>query len=149
MKRIIAMMFICLAVGTLSATVPACFKELQQEAFPYNRVTQAFDTANVYQSSWSTIYSQLQTAKSQIPGIIQQQASQMYPNPLNDPFQPQIAVELLRRAEYSVFYQVMNTTQFNNVKDIKQMFNFIFQEHAAKIYSCLGVDIINMQKIPD
>jgi hypothetical protein len=138
-----------LFMGALEASPPACFTQLQNEAFPYEKVVQAFDSANVYQSSWSYLYSQIQATKSQIPNIIRSMANQMNPNPLGTPFQPEIAVELLKRAEYQVFFNVMNASQYNNESDIRQMFEFIFQTHANKIYQCLGVDIIKMQRVPD
>lgn len=139
-----------LFMGVLEASPPACYTQLQNEAFPYQRVVQAFDQANVYQSSWSNLYSQIQSGKSQIPSIIRSMANQLSPNPLNDPFQAEIAVELLRRAEYQVFFNVMSKSMYNsNESDIRQMFDFIFQTHANKIYQCLGVDIIKMQSVPD
>lgn len=134
---------------TLYGAPPACYRQLQEEAFPYQRVVQAFDAANITNTSWAYLYSQLQTAKRQIPDMVRREADKLSPNPLNDPFQPELAVELLRRVEYTVFFNVMNATQYNIISDINQMFAFIFQTHASKIYQCLGVDIIKQRNVPD
>lgn len=149
MKSLVSAIVFSFVLGDLSGAVPPCYRELQAEAFPYHRVVQAFDTAYVSQAQWPFIYSQLQAGKAQIPEMIRRAAAQMNPNPLNDPFQPQLAVELLQKAEYEVFFNVMNKTQFNNLDDINQMFTFIFQTHANKIYQCLGVDIIRPYQVPD
>lgn len=126
---------------------PKCFKQLEIDFFNEKYVYQAFDLYtfhNVYQGDWGRIVRKLKEEQLHIPNLVKLKTRGMRPNPLEHPFQPQKAKEVLLEAYYEVFYSVVKSfvgipgvTAIND-ESIRGMFNYILEKQEARIDACLG-----------
>lgn len=138
----------------LPAQLPSCFYRIESDFFSYTVVTAAFSNNSIQQSLWPVLYQQLQQNIRYIPGMVEQAAAQMNPNPLN-PYQPLIAGELLKRVLYKVFHDTMLanqriiTNRIIHESDIRQMFNFIHAQQSAFLSSCFGLESEANQRVTE
>lgn len=153
MKKIICL-FILLCSSRLSAQLPACFNQIEQNFFSYQVVAQAFSNSNIAQAHWSVLYTQLQQNARYVPMMVEQTAARMSPNPLN-PYQPLLAGELLKRVLYKVFFDTMYanraiiTNRYINESDINQMFIFIRSQQSYLLSGCFGAESEADQRVTE
>lgn len=153
-KKILVLLYLLICAGTVQAIddAPPCFKELGTNFFKYDTTAQAFSMHRIGQSQWSSIVSQLQSASQQVPDLVNAQAKQLSPNPLERPFQPEIAVVLLKRALFVVFRQVMlqnYITVVSNEVAIKEMFEYIWAAQKPNMIKCLGEAAFASERITE
>lgn len=117
---------------------PSCFKELQLSFFKEKYVSEAMSLHSIYQSQWRVVVYQLSAISREIPQITKLRASRMYRNPIDYPFQPGPAAELLSTIFYEIFHKIMNDHNIVNEADIADMFNFIVRSNANLIKACFG-----------
>lgn len=116
---------------------PSCFKEISSDFFSYDILVQALSLTLVPQSQWQLIYSALKIAVKQVPETVKNRANQMNPNPLENPFQPNAADELLTEALLEVFTNVMIANNITNPNNIRNMFSYIREQQDFRIQRCL------------
>lgn len=117
---------------------PDCFKRFERNFFKeqYLDETFAMHGTDITQSSWNAIYVALQQQMQQVPGIIKSKAAKMDVNPLDHPFQHEVAEQLLFEVLYAVFVQVMHDYNVKDPYAIQDMFNYIRQKQEAEIDAC-------------
>ncbi|MBA3957488.1 MAG: hypothetical protein H0X51_03715 [Parachlamydiaceae bacterium] len=116
-----------------------CFRDLQVHFFEPLWVTQALSLHQIFQSQWDPINSKLQDRVRDVPTILKQRANRRgYSSPLENPFQPIAAGELLRQILLEMFTQVLNESNITNQSDIEEMFAYIEQQQRERIKACLG-----------
>lgn len=126
---------------------PRCFKELEVDFFNETYLYQAFDLYtfhNVYQGDWGRMVRKLKMEQTKIPSLIKEKTRHLRPNPLEYPFQPEKAKEILLETYYEVFYGVIKSfvgipgvTAIND-EAIRGMFNYLKEKQEGRIDACLG-----------
>lgn len=132
--------------------VPTCYRNLETHFFRSDAVRQSLSMHNVPQNQWSSLLNQLQEKSKRVPGLINAQAKQLTPNPLEQPFQPEIAVTILKRALFLVFQEVMQenyVTLSTNSESIQQMFEHIWIAQHSMMVQCLGDAAFENEKIKE
>jgi hypothetical protein len=118
---------------------PDCFKKLEKNFFVSSFTQQSFSLHNVPQSSWTLIYNQLLKAADSIPRTVRDRAQNLRVNPLENPFNPDKAWEILEQALFDVFLQVLRANnvfhQYND-NDIRDMFEYIKFQQVPEINAC-------------
>lgn len=119
---------------------PPCFKSLQRNFFreTYLNETFSFHQTDVTQSNWNAIYRALQQGMELVPGMVKRRAEALDVNPLDNPFQPQIAKQILLDVLYEVFVKVMYTYGVQDPYAIRDMFNYVVSKHLADMNACFG-----------
>jgi hypothetical protein len=142
--------FLCLA-SPLSMQAyddsPRCYKNLQKDFFSYDLVIQALSMYQIPQGQWELIFQNLQSALRDAPEIIRTRASQQDPNPLEYPFQPKEAEDILFEAMFEIFSNVMKVngaadprSSLNDPKNVREMFGYIRQQQAFRLHRCMGTE---------
>lgn len=132
--------------------IPACYKNLETDFFKYETVAQAFSSHRIGQGQWTYLINALQAASKQVPGLVNAQARQMNPNPLERPFQVEPAVDILQRALFLVFRQVLlenHITEVTNEVAIREMFQFLWMNQHHRLVNCLGESAVVKEKITE
>lgn len=119
---------------------PPCFRELETNFFKQILLYQALSLHHVYQSQWSPIYQDLVKRSADIPRTVRDKASRMHRNPLQDPFQKDVAVDILRQTLYDAFVEVLKIHNITNESDIKDMFNYIQERQPEYLRRCMIVE---------
>lgn len=119
---------------------PACFRELQRSFFSYQLVDQALSLHNITQSRWEPIRKSLDGKSTLIPLILRQKASQLVRDPLEYPFQVEIAENLLQEVLFEVFREVMFENGVVSESDIGEMFMYIGMHQNLRWLKCLKAD---------
>jgi hypothetical protein len=133
-------------------SMPACFQNLETQFFKYEITSQAFSMNRIDQSLWTSLVNQLQQRSQEVPNLIQEQAQQMRPNPLQQPIQVKVASQLLHDTLFAVFRQVMldnYITLYTNEVAINEMFRYIWLQQLQTISQCLGTSAIEKYIIKD
>ncbi len=118
---------------------PDCFNQLERNFFITPYTQQSFSKYNVPQSSWTLIYNQLVRASASVPARVKAKANRLAVNPLENPFDPAKAWEILEQVLFDDFLQVLqanNTFHQFNDNSIKGMFDFIKDHRAKEIDAC-------------
>jgi hypothetical protein len=122
---------------------PACYKRIQTTFFREDLLATGLNMYQVQQSVWYTINSDLQTVSAQVPGIVQQMANATTPNPLSPHFEPNKAMEILQKALYGVFKNVMLRYRASSnyspidINTINGVFNYMWQQQIQQIEACI------------
>lgn len=123
---------------------PECYKELQVDFFRSELVSQTMSLYSLTQSSWQMIVYELQKrSREKVPDIIHYKASRMRPNPLEYPFNPKIASQILFDTLFDLLKEVFrgyNIFQQFNDTDYKGMFNEIKRKQRDRLRKCFGDD---------
>lgn len=144
-KRLLfTVIMICTAASLLAYNdEPACFKELKTSFFQTNLVYEALSMHNVAQNQWPVITQKLQLRSKWVPAMVKERADRMRPNPLDYPFNPLQADEILSQVLLEIFYQVLHESWSNanpyNDNDIKNMFRYIRTQQKDRLKACLTV----------
>lgn len=121
---------------------PKCYKELQVDFFDEQIVMQAFDLytwLNIYQGQWSHLARRLKEEERRVPALIRAKTNKMIPSPIDYPFQPDKAEEILLETLFEVFEYTMHKYAFiYNDAAIKGMFNYIKEKQAPRLEACLA-----------
>lgn len=120
---------------------PACFKEIAVSFFQPEIVMKALNINQGYvdfQNRWVPITNELRRRAQDVPNIIKQKSDRMTPSPLEYPFQPDAAAQLLWEALYGVFNSVMHDYAIYDQALIRNMFNYIRAEQEPKLLACFS-----------
>lgn len=122
---------------------PQCYKEIQTHFFQSDLVGQALSlySKTIYQNQWGLITRRLQERSKNIPAILKSRAASMERNPLEYPFEPDIAAALLQEVLLQQFKQVLSESNFTNERAIKDMFAYIRRGQSEKFKACLGEEV--------
>lgn len=122
---------------------PGCFRELQTTFFQTDLVQQALSLNAIDMNTWPLITQELQRRSQTIPSILRERTRFMRPDPLDYPFDPIGAGEILRQILFQMFTDVFHDFRTSsglivNDYDIQNMFNFIRYRQRDRITQCLG-----------
>jgi hypothetical protein len=132
--------------------IPLCYKELEVNFFKYETVVQAFSMHRIGQSQWSYLANALKEKSKVVPDLVNAQAQQLNPNPLERPFQVQAAVDILQKALFLVFRQVLlesNVTEVTNEVAVREMFQHIWMSQHRTIVNCLGDAAVAKERVTE
>lgn len=121
---------------------PACFRDLEVNFFEPVIVGQALSLHGVSQGRWELIIKDLRSRSLDIPRIMRERTEFMVDSPLQYPFNPTRAMELLQQTLLELFAAVLSasyTTPSVNVvdpKDVEEMFAYIWIQQTEKINAC-------------
>lgn len=116
---------------------PECYNRIPAQFFERNVVSQALSLHYVTQSQWEVIITNLQRGARKIPQIIKEKANRLQRNPLEYPFQAEVATAMLKQELYDVFSKALYQSYVTNTEDIKGMFNYIERKQEHLFHSCL------------
>jgi len=119
---------------------PKCFQHLQRIFFQQSTVAEALSLHNVPQSQWFVIGSELESRNRYIPRRMKQQAKRMRRSPLENPFQPEDALELFRQVLWEEFVEVMKKYDGANQRNWRDIFSLIYQSESERINFCIGIE---------
>jgi hypothetical protein len=118
---------------------PPCFRQLELNFFREKYVREALSFhENISQGIWTPIVTALRAKSKEIPGIVKEKARRMERDPLDHPFQPEPAAQLLRNTLYEEFTKVLYNFQITNTWIIQDMFRYITHKYADEIQRCFG-----------
>lgn len=117
---------------------PACYKELERNFFQYKYVAEALALYNVNQSQgqWDGIVKTVQNKAKEAEYVIKEKARRHTPDPLQHPFQSDVAKDLLRETMFQIFERALLESGFFDQVTIAKMFEFIWN-HDPRIQACL------------
>lgn len=134
--------FICFLLLSVSLAAyddrPACYKDLERNFFQYKPVAEALALYNVNQSQgqWDGIVKLVQNKAKDAEYIINEKARRFKPNPLQNPFQSDVARDLLKETMSQIFERALLESGFFDRVTITNMFEFIWT-HDPRIQTCL------------
>ncbi len=128
-------LFSCSSLVAYDAS-PPCFRILESNYFEPGALYQALSLHHVIQSQWNLIYQDLAKRSRDIPKIVKDKASRLSPNPLQDPYNKDVAVQILHDALYSLFVDVLRIHNITNESDIKNMFDYILSRKPEALQQC-------------
>lgn len=140
----------CLVIGTFMVAglyayndEPSCFRELTTTFFRPGLVNEALSMHSIDQSVWVPINIALKRRSERVPTLLRQRADHMRPSPLEHPFQPAVAGELLRQILLQVFTEAIHDLDLSygsitNEDNIKEMFGYIRRRQESRLRACLG-----------
>lgn len=136
--------FICLSnsVAAFDDT-PRCFSDLAATFFAPAVVMQAFSIHNVDQSQWNYLVAELNYRSRDTMRLVRMQADRLNPSPLEFPFNPDIAGQILLSTLHVIFrnalygFQTSINGNFINDYDVNDMFEYIKTQQWIRLRSCL------------
>lgn len=117
---------------------PACYRDLMQNFFSYEAVGQALSLHNIGQSQWLRTYELLKGRQGEAETLIRRKASARNPNPLDAPFQSDVARDLLKETMYQIYERALLDSGFYDTIKIRQEFEYIWVKNKFRIEHCLG-----------
>jgi hypothetical protein len=148
LKLVIFLAFLCFKLPSYGQITP-CVRDLQTNFFTYEAVAQAFSMSNVPQSQWDTLFRSLQDRQGMIPALMKQKGRERYPGVPESSWPAAVVVDLLFRAAFDVFAQVMFEFGINRIYNIQSMFKYIRSQQAGRINGCFGMSIIPSQAVTE
>ena len=132
--------FLFLLPFTLAAwdETPACYKALERDFFDVNTTMKSFDLYKVPSMQWHPIWNALHETQIGAAKIIKDKANKLHPSPLEHPFNPKQARQLLLDTMFEIFAQTMHDYYIYDDNAIKGMFEFIQTKKAHQLDACLG-----------
>lgn len=132
-----------------------CMQALEQDFYQPDLVYKAFSFYNIPQGLWMPLYLDLQQKSLQIDGILKSNTANMVPNPLEYPYDPQAARELLKSALYDAMIQsfTQSTALFSQnpfyigSDELQNMFDYIYEKQRHKFIECFGPEKPEGKKI--
>lgn len=125
---------------------PQCYRELKTTFFRSEIVAQAFSLYTVDQGQWVLIINKLRDRTRDVPSRIQAEAQRMRPNPLDYPFQPKEADQLLMDALLHIFTIALNESNITDPRVIREMFEYIREQQLPRLSECYGVPIKDLKR---
>jgi len=118
------------------AEVPACYRDLELNFFRANLVNETLSMHSISQSNWNLINQELQRNVRRVPEIVRARAKQMIPNPLDTPFDREIALQLLQEVLLEVFSETLSLFQITNQNKVEEMFQYIREQQIERLTHC-------------
>lgn len=118
---------------------PNCMYSLETQFFDRKTVTESFDLYHVFQSQWGPMYTSLTANVRRVPDLVRAKSRKMSPSPIDYPFDPERAKQVLIEAEFEVFRDTMIGHYFEDLNAIHGMFDYILRQQEGKINQCLGI----------
>lgn len=134
--KILKILFVFFALPLVAMDArPPCFKQLERDFFQFKTVGEALGLWNVPQGQWNYIIKTLQSRAVEADAIIVKKARQLNPNPLERPFQPDVARDLIRDTMAQIFERVLLESGFYDTVSIGRMFDYIWL-HDLRVHQC-------------
>lgn len=132
--RIIKILFLIfvLPIGAYDDR-PKCYKELERNFFDYTVSAAAFDLWNVPQGLWRSIMSRLNEHQSEVEEIVKKKSEKYKPNPIQNPFQSDVAKLILKETLYQIFIQALIDSGFSDSEAIDRMFEYIWDNNPKQL----------------
>ena len=138
--RILAILFLILTLPLVAYDDrPPCYKDLERDFFHFKILGEAFSNWLVPQGQWDPIFRMLVDRQEQAEYVINEGARRYSPNPLQNPFQSDVARDLLHQTMYQIFERCMLESGFFDTVSIARMFEYIWT-HDLRIKNCLPVE---------
>lgn len=115
---------------------PRCYWEISETFFDEKVVKEAFELFSIYQSSWQPLYVDLSRNARQAKDRIKKAAKLQARNPLEYPFDPQKAKEILVNVEKEIFYETVNYWRIWDERTIGGMFAYILEQNGRRLAAC-------------
>lgn len=136
---------LCLAVTPFSTTSiyaadaspEECSRQLLLAYFPEPFVLETLKKFNVPEKERQAIASSLASKDADVIKQVEQKASTMTPNPLQDPQARQAAVKLFRETLLDVFSGVLKEHGITDDKQIAEMLDHVQQQKAERFAKCM------------
>ncbi|MBA3816895.1 MAG: hypothetical protein H0X29_10340 [Parachlamydiaceae bacterium] len=125
------------AVSTSVPVMDECSKDLLLSYFPERFVNETLKRFNISEEKWAGINATLSIKDKEIVKLVEQKASSMKSNPLNDPQQRQAAVKLFRETLLQVFTDSLKSNGIQDSTQFQAMLDDIQQQKAKKFSQCL------------
>lgn len=124
-------------VTTLSAwdARPSCYKDLERNFFQFKVTSEALALWRVPQGQWDAIVKLAQFKGREAESLIERKARRYSPNPLQNPFQPDVAKDLLKETMFQIFERTVIESGFFDTVSIERMFDYIWTSDP-RIQSC-------------
>ncbi|MCB1113830.1 MAG: hypothetical protein KDK62_03655 [Chlamydiia bacterium] len=116
---------------------PGCYKDLERNFFNDQIVTTAFGLWTVPKGSWRSILRRLKEGEVNAESIIEKKSKRYSVNPLQNPFQPDVAKALLKETMKQIFIRAMVDSGYFDPASMDKMFDFIW-EQDPRIQKCLS-----------
>ena len=116
---------------------PACYKELERNFFSFHNVGEALALWKVPQAMWDPTIKLVQERQKEAESVIEKKARLLKPNPLEHPFQSDVAGDLLKQTMYEIFQRCLLETGFFDTVSILKMFEYIWA-HDPRLSTCLS-----------
>jgi len=118
---------------------PDCFRRIQTTFFQEKTILTAlsFYRYLINESQWTPVAKELVAANSRIPSLMKIEAKRYPRNPLERPFQPEVAQDILRAAARTAFVEVMKNNYITNPHIINGMFTYIWNQNSGRVQDCL------------
>lgn len=141
--------FIYVAVGLFASVSgwawdgsPQCYKQLELDFFYEPYLDETFSMHYIDQGDWNAIYRDLKFNVQGIHSVIWANGAKLgVNNPLDYPFQPIPAAQLMLQALYKVFVQTLHGHNITNDNDIYNMFAYVINKQEGRLTSCFGQPI--------
>jgi len=135
------LMVLSLCVGSLTLSAQPSDEECSEEKlfsyFPKEFVMNTLQKFQVPKDRWEPIYHDLASKDDEIIKTVEDKASRLSPNPLQDPKERHVAVKIFRETLQQVFTNVMNTHGISNENQIKMMLDDIQKQKAELFATCM------------
>lgn len=115
---------------------PPCYKDLERNFFSYKNTSEALALWKVQQPQWDPLIKVLQDRQREAETVIHKKAQLLRPNPLEAPFQADVARDLLKQTMYQIFLRCVLENGFFDTASIDKMFEFIWT-HESRLKMCL------------
>lgn len=132
-----------LVIAAAIAFIPAAYatqensKEVFLSYFPESLVTDALSRYNIPKEEWASINQDLSSKEGLVIRLVDEKASKMDPNPMEDPNQRKAAVKIFREVLFQVFSEVLYSHGVTDTDKIRNMLDTIQQLKAEKF--CLSM----------
>ncbi len=136
-KGLLILVSMLINVSAFAVTEQECSKEQLLTYYPKPFVLETLKKFNVPKDQWDAIKQELSAKDEEVIRLVEEKASKMQPNPLEDPNQKQEAVKLFRETLYEVFSDVMYAHGVTDKKQIQDMLNDILQQKAKRFVECM------------
>ncbi|MEC7839548.1 MAG: hypothetical protein VX777_05880 [Chlamydiota bacterium] len=114
-----------------------CSKDLILSYFPEKIVNNVLQSYNIAQELWPAINEDLKSQDAIIVSKVEDKTKSMNPNPLRDPAQKDIAVNIFRETLYETFSDVMKKYGVDSPEQSQAMMNQIQYEKAEHFKRCM------------
>lgn len=124
-------------LSTLSAwdARPPCYKDLERNFFQFRTTSEALALWRVPQGQWDAIVKLAQSKAHEAESLIEKKARRYNPNPLQNPFQPDVAKDLLKETMQQIFQRTVIESGFFDTVSIDKMFDYIWTSDP-RIQAC-------------
>ncbi len=127
----------CIQICSAYEDAPRCFYDLADNFFHEGDVKVAMENYAIYESSWTPLWNDLKRNARVARERIKNEAKREAKNPLEHPFNPVKAKEILIRIEREIFTDTFNYWRIWDGDTIEGMFRYILEKNQRRINGCL------------